>query len=274
MYLLAKTPIRVNIPLIAESMGLVPTLEFLKEIENQAQDTILAIEKKIQALKKLHTYQSISLVDAITLRQVFHDRVDFIDSVTLTATPTRTGFTVMVTELYDGIMAEMVNLCSWLRQRYISVLPVATDKEVDGMLLTETSLRFKKAMGMFYSRGIHVPTVVSRIPDEGLLAIASSFMQAGINNPSSNNVALSEITAQLVSTNRLQVVMALSSQSFIHEYIHQMTVARSMLILASTREFSSLSGLTERLVIISTAARILKSAKIIPLWHDTLSYLR
>jgi hypothetical protein len=274
MHLLAKTPVRINIPLIAESMGLIPTLEFLKEIESQAQDTILGIEKKVQTLKKLHNYQSISLVDAITLRQVFPDRVEFIDSVTLTATPTRTGFTVMVTELYDGTMAEMVGLCNWLKQRYISVLPVATDKEVDGMLLTETSARFKKAMGMFYSRGVHVPMVVTRIPDEGLLAIASAFMQAGINNPSSNNLELSEITAQLVSTNRLQIVMALSSQAFVHEYIHQMTIARSMLILASTREFSSLSGLTERLVIISTAARILKSAKIIPLWHDTLSSLR
>lgn len=274
MYLLAKTPVRINIPLIAETMGLVPTLDFLKEIEVQAQDTILSLEKKIQALKKLHTYQSISLVDADTLRNVFPDRVDFINSITLTVTPTRTGFTVIMTELYDGIMAEIVKLCSWLRQRYIPVIPVATDKEIDGMLLTETSLRFKKAMGMFYSRGVHVPTVVARIQDEDLLAISSSFMQAGINNPSSNSVALSEITTQLLSTNRLQVVMALSSPTFVNEYIHQMTVARSMLTLASTREFSSLSGLTERLVITSTAARILRASKIIPLWHDTLSSLR
>ena len=267
MLSLANIKPKVNVASIGNMMGDSMPLDYVTEIEEQLHETIEALEKKILALKKLHTYQSISKVDTVMLKTVFPDRVTFIDSIPVTETPSRTGFTVIMTELYDGIMLEIVNLISWIRQRYISVIPVITDQREDGSLMTETLSRFKNCLAAAHVRSGYI---ADHIDNEYLINIASALIQAGINSPTGKSDMLKELTAQLTSGQVTKVTLTLSSPDIVTELVHQLETIRTLLNMAQTKEFSTLSGLTERLVTVSTASRMLRAVKIIPLWKKAL----
>lgn len=243
---ISVTP-KVNIVLITDKIPETKSVEYYTEVEQQVKAALANIDAQINILTKLHECQSICLADVHELKKLFPTQADWLDSLVVTVVPTKTSHSIIMTTLYDVVMQGMVDLTTEIQQRYIDVIPVATDAQPDGTLATSAVLRLVECMQHLYQR----TATIAEIADPQSLQSVAGCM---------HNQDTQASPSTLIKSLTVPEIRAAMVQEF--------SITRTLLLMVKNNTFSSMNGLRERYALLIKAAQSLPLAKLIPLWKN------
>jgi hypothetical protein len=140
----------------------------------------------------------------------------------------------------------MVDLATDIQQRYIEIIPVATDVQPDGTIATNTILHLVNCMQQLYQR----TATLHEVTDMTTLA----------------NVALCLKDNNHEDMNQAALIKRLTTPEHRSAIVQEFSIIRTMLLMVKNGTFSTMNGLKERHALLSKAVQGLPLAKLIPLW--------
>lgn len=238
---------KINITLLTDKIPETHSVDYYVEVESQVKASLTEIAAQIKLLTKLHACQSICTVDVEDLKKLYPSRAEWLSSLVVTVVPTRTSYSMIITELYDVTMKNMVDLANEVQQRYIEVIPVSTDAQPNGSMATYAVLQLVTSMQQIFQRSATIQELSS--------PCSLAFVACTIGS-----------TVDLSTLTQPAILRELTSVEVRENIIQDFTIVRTLLLMVKNNTFNSMNGLNERYVLLNKACQGLPLAKIIPAW--------